>query len=300
MARREIGMAEIGRLGDVEQADVLRALRSITDGRIFDLDAGRYSGMPQSPVHPKFTILAHRTPAGTVVQGDFADVLDPTGQPASFRWATEIMVTSMHMGAHLDAFCHLAGEDGTWWGGFRAAEHLGDLGANRVDADSIPPIVLETTILDVARHRGVGLLEPGTTITSEELAEVAQTQGTPISPRTAVLIRTGLMSLWHDPARFDAAGLPGIDEVAARWLVDDCGVVLVGADTPTVEHSPVTDGPSHHPVHDFLLQQRGVHMLESIDLEAISSSEITRGVLICLALRISGATGSMVRPILIT
>jgi kynurenine formamidase len=107
------------------------------------------------------------------------------------------------------------------------------------------------------------------------------------------------MTTWPDSAKFAAASGAGITLEAAMWLAQERGVVLVGSDTPTVEVVPSTIKGNPHPVHDYLLRQQGIHLLENLWLEETSISKVASGVLICLPLKISGATGSMVRPILV-
>ena len=56
----------------ITQEAVAEALRSVREGRIFDLDIGRFTGMPLSPVHVPFTVTTYRTPRGLANQGDQA------------------------------------------------------------------------------------------------------------------------------------------------------------------------------------------------------------------------------------
>jgi kynurenine formamidase len=205
----------------------------------------------------------------------------------------------MHTGTHLDALCHITDGDDTWFGDYAAADCCGDFGATRADAASIPPIVVRGVLLDVAAHRGVDRLQPGEGISAAELQAVAEAQGVTIPPGSCVVVRTGAMSVWPDPDRFLASDGAGIDLEAARWLIDEQDCCVIGSDTSTVEQVPSADPGNPHPVHEFALRRRGVHLLENAYLEDLAADRVHEFALVCLPLKIAGATGSMVRPVAI-
>jgi kynurenine formamidase len=248
--------------------------------------------------HPPFQLTTLRTPRGELVEQDIADVSGP-GNREGFRFVTELMISSMHIGTHIDALCHVVREGEGWFGGFEPDDHLGDHGAARCDAASIPPIVVQATLLDVAGYRGTPALDGGAGIGAAELMAVARHQGTPLGRGEAVLVRTGAMSVWPDAQRYDRLAGAGIDLDAATHLLIDHDVVLVGSDTPAVEQIPSVSDTHPQPVHDYLLRAQGVHLLEYAYLEDLAADRTHRFALICLPLKIQGATASMVRPIAI-
>src|SRR4051812_37584028 len=105
MYMREIDRAERGRLGEVTPSDVVGALHSVVSGRVFDLDPGRYVGMPQWDGHPQYLLTTYRTPHGTRHSRDVP--LLETSNADDLRFFSELMVSSMHVGAHIDALCHV-------------------------------------------------------------------------------------------------------------------------------------------------------------------------------------------------
>lgn len=290
--------AEIGRVGDLGPADVLAALGSASTGRVYDLDAGRFVGMPQWDGHPRFTLTSYRTPHGVRLGGD-VELFAPERNAAGIGMVTELMVTGMHTGTHLDALCHITDADDTWYGGYSAADHCGDFGPVRADAASIPPIITRGVLLDAAGYLGEPFLPRGRGLGRDALAKVADAQGTDIPPKCCVLIRTGLMSLWPDRQRYAATDGAGPDLDGASWLIDDKECAVLGSDTSTVEQIPSADPDNPHPVHHFALRKRGVHLLENAFLEDLARDRIYEFVLVCLPLKIGGATGSMVRPVAI-
>lgn len=299
MPPRRAEPAELGRVGELGPDAVRAALHSASAGRIYDLDAGRFRDMHRWEGHPPFQLSTFRSPRGEVVEGDEPDVSGDRNRDG-FRFVTELMVSGMHIGTHIDALCHIVRDGQGWFGGFDPDQCLGDHGATRCDAATIPPIVVQATLLDVAGHRGVAALRGGEGIGSEELIEVAASQGTPLGRHEAVLVRTGAMSVWPDARRFGELAGAGINLDAAKHLLAEHGVVLVGSDTPTVEQIPSASESHPQPVHDYLLRREGVHLLEYAYLEELARDRSYRFALICLPLKIEGATASMVRPIAIT
>lgn len=112
-----------------------------------------------------------------------------------------------------------------------------------------------------------------------------------------VLVRTGKMAeLRGDRERF-LARQPGIGVDAALWLAER-GMAAYGSDTAGTEPQPVTDWA--RTVHVELLAERGIHLLEWLDLEALATSGRAEFFFVAAPLKISGATGAWLRPVAIT
>lgn len=283
----------VGRVGAITASDVLDALSLVRQGRIFDLDAGRTPGMPQAAVHPPYQLFTYRTPGGFRREGDlWAEGTDDVGM----AFVTELMVSGMHIGTHLDALGH-AGSGDTWFGGFRPDDEVGDHGLLRADAASIPPIVTRGVLLDAAAHRGVDHLPAGSGLDADDLREIAEAQGVAIPRGGAVLIRTGCMVRWDDTPAFDAIATAGPTLDAARWLAEEHDIAVIGSDTATVEQVPSSTPGHPSPLHDYMLRERGVHLLELVWPEDLARAGVHEFCFICLPLKIAGATASMVRPI---
>src|SRR5579864_497325 len=123
-------------LGD---ADVLDALQAVKRGRLYDLAVELSPGMPQWDGHPTYLMTTYRTPHGLRNTRDVPILL--TGNEERFTFMSELMVTCMHVGTHIDALCHILSEDEGWHGGGRPEEELGDFGALKDDAAAIPLMI---------------------------------------------------------------------------------------------------------------------------------------------------------------
>ena len=288
---------EVGLIGELPAERLVEAARLVRQGRTYSLAATRYPGMPLFPGHPPFQVLNYRTPRGIRVTG--ATPWGPVNDAGLGYMAEYIMATS-HSGAHIDALAHMTvGEDSHWYGGGRADDHLTDFGPTYGDAAKMPPFFTRGVLLDAPGFRGVDCLPKGSPIDAAEMEAICAAQGVEVRPWDVVLIRTGYMSLWPDAERMAAHKTAGPDISAAQWLLER-GVVATGTDTETYEVQPAPDpGPTGNPqpVHNLLLIEHGIHLMESLDLEALARDRVYEFLFVALPLKIRGATGSMIDPV---
>jgi len=120
-----------------------------------------------------------------------------------------------------------------------------------------------------------------------------------------VLIRKGTPHYWGEtgadhetPAKHDSAG---ITLEAAKWLVEQKGAVLVGADTSGLEVGADPPLQNHViPVHEYLLLDQGVHVVEFHNLEQLAHDKVYRFTYIATTNRLKGTVaGTALRPIAI-
>ncbi|MDA0990044.1 MAG: cyclase family protein [Verrucomicrobia bacterium] len=129
-------------------------------------------------------------------------------------------------------------------------------------------------------------------ITPEVLQTALDTTGLSIQRGDTVLLYTGTFDkLYPDPAYLTQ--YPGLDVAAATWLVEQ-GVVNIGVDSRSVDHSRQLTPPSVFPVHQ-LLAKRNVNNSENLaNLRAVAGRRFTY---VGLPLKIRGGTGSPVRAV---
>jgi kynurenine formamidase len=280
----------------LSQSDVREALALAVQGRVYDLDCGRFPGMPLFSGHPAFQVLSYRTPRGLINQGDQEWLAD---NEVNFHWQSEMLIGTVHSGTHIDALSHITcGDDHTWHGGGCAERDLGEFGPLRGDATEIPPIIARGVLIDIPGLRGVDALEAHQPIGPQELQEALQRQQVSLRPGDVAMVRTGYLSGWPDAEFIAAHEQAGIDRDAALWLADQ-GVVSVAGDTESVEVLPSTVPGNPHPVHIALLAERGIFIIEMVNCEELARDQIYEFCFVCLPVSIRGATGSMVRPVAI-
>ena len=287
---------EIGRLNLMTPASQAAVLTRLTGGKAYDLSVEYFIGMPswQAAGDPHCRIWMTHTPHGNVVA-------DPLGLGAginghvSYTGAAVSMYT--HMGTHIDALVHF-GLDGKVWNGFSADRHLGDRGWTRGGAENIPPILARGVLIDVAAAKGVDMLPNDYRITRDDLIAALDRQRMALAEGDVVLIRTGRMQRYEDAAAY-MADPPGLGMAAARYLVEEGGAVIVGADNLSFEAFPSEVEGNYVPLHTYLLAQTGTPIIELAYLEELARDQVYEFAFIGGSLKLRGADAAPLRPIAI-
>ena len=272
---------------------VREALGLVRSGRVFDLDIGRFPGMPHHPAQPGFDLATYRSPRG-LRNARLAQNGAPALDGDNFGFVLELVTTSMHMGTHVDALCHVtAGADGHGYGGFKEDEHVGDEGALLLDVAGVPPIIARGVLLDVAALLGCQKLAPGYAIGAEVLGQALARAGVRIRAGDVVLVHTGHLRDWPN---YEFGPEPGLSLEAALWLAG-YQPLAIGADNSAIEVLPSVVPGRVQPVHVELIVERGIYLIEWLGLEELATSGASEFLFICLPLKITGGTGSLVRPV---
>ncbi|MCB1928388.1 MAG: cyclase family protein [Rhodocyclaceae bacterium] len=287
---------EIGRLNLMTPASQAAVLTRLTGGKAYDLSVEYFIGMPswQAAGDPHYRIWMTHTPHGNVVA-------DPLGLGAginghvSYTGAAVSMYT--HMGTHVDALVHF-GLDGKVWNGFSADRHLGDRGWTRGGAENIPPILARGVLIDVAAAKGVDMLPNDYRITRDDLIAALDRQRMALAEGDVVLIRTGRMQRYEDAAAY-MADPPGLGMAAARYLVEEGGAMIVGADNLSFEAFPSEVDGNYVPLHTYLLAQTGTPIIELAYLEELARDQVYEFAFIGGSLKLRGADAAPLRPIAI-
>ncbi len=289
---------QVGALNAMTEETVLAALRGVTQGRAYDLGVTLAKGSFVAPVHASTEVVAYRTPHGLFREG-----LPGFDDPSGVSFNTSVVILSDHAGTQIDGLCHATfGADHHWYNGFRDEEHGRDFGPERAGAQNIPPIIADGVLIDVPRAKGLEELEPSTAIGPDDLEAALDAQGADVRPGDVVLVRTGAMRHWGeagtDHERIAGPNTAGLSLAGARWLTEEKGAMLIGADNSTVEVVPPVDGDNASPVHKYLLVDQGVHMGEHHYLEDLSADGVSRFCYIALVPKVRGTTaGFALRPL---
>lgn len=254
---------------------------------LVDLAQPLHPNIPSSPSHPgyKHALLRRH---GDAVRAD------------GTSGANDLLVLGTHTGTHVDALSHIS-HDGLLHGGVPAAEAQGTGRFTAHGVESIDPALLPGVLLDIPRALGVQRLEPGFPVGPDELSAAAALLpgGADAIPEgAALLVRTGWAQLWNDPHAFIShdPGVPGPDAAGGAWLAA-FGPRFVGSDTTAFEHIPAGEGHSRLPVHKLMLVERGVPIIEMLNLETLAGLGAGRFDFLIAPLPLTGATGSPVRPL---
>jgi kynurenine formamidase len=257
----------------------MELLNLIRKAKVYDLAQPYFVGMPHYPTHPPFLFSLSKK------HGDYL-------APGEVSSAADAFTLGGHVGTHLDALCHFS-QGGKLHGGLEAAGNQSySAGLERLSIDTVVPILRRGVLLDIAGQLGVEALPVDFTITPHHLEAAALDQRIEVEPGDVVLLRTGWGQYWNDPARYlsEVHG-PGPEEPAARWL-SDYGIFAAGSDTIAFEKVPA---PSL-PVHVHLLVDKGIHIMEALNLEELARARVYEFLFVAAPLKIRGGTGSPIRP----
>ena len=254
-------------------------LERLGECRTIDLAQPYYVGMPHHPNHPPFLYGLSKAHGGSVREGVSA--------------AAESIALGGHVGTHIDALCHFSLRGRLFGGADASSSQSYGAGLAVHHVDTIEPIFRRGILLDVARSEGFGVLPEDFVVDASCLERAASRAGLAPEPGDVALVRTGWAAYWGDAARFvNDMRCPGVNREAAVWL-SERGVFAAGSDTIAFEFVPAPTMP----VHVHLLVESGVHIIEALDLETLSSAGAHEFAFVAAPLRIRGGTGSPIRPL---
>jgi kynurenine formamidase len=272
----------------------LKVLSQIKSGKTYDLSVKYFVGMPSfhSLGDPGYQYWLTHTPHGTIVDNP-NKLGEAMNRKVSYTGDAISMYT--HMGTHIDALNHF-GLNGKIWNGFTPEEHLGDKGWKKTGAETIPPIIARGVMIDVKASKGT--LPKNYRITAKDLQEALKKQRTRLESGDVVVIRTGQAGFYQDAVHY-LDNYPGISLDAVKWLIEDRGVMLLGADNLSFEAFPPEREDNWVPVHTYLLAEKGVMFIEQMYLEELAEDKVYEFAFIAASLKLKGASGSPMRPLAI-
>ena len=260
---------------------------SLLTARVYDLEQPRFAGMPIHSAHkPGYFYSLHRR---------HRDTYKPDTQGP--RSSASGMLTMMeHSGTHLDALCHQAHEL-CLFGGVEVDRVETPAGFTRFGIETVPPLVRRGVLLDVCGHKSEHLLPAKYAITADDFAGCAAAQGVELRVGDVLLVRTGYGALWRgdEQTYLDAAG---VSKSGTVWAAER-NVSAVGADNMAWDMPGERDPESGSNLfaHMYLLTQKGIYIIENLNLEELARDRHWLFAFIAMPLKLEGATGSPVRPL---
>ena len=217
--------------------------------------------------------------------------------PGGASFVKELMEFDVHCVTHVDAFNHRA-EYGV---GYRGANYTAPA-EYPYGANTIPTIKGRGVLIDLPKFVGADVLPFETEISSQLLQDCMFSQGLQqLEEADTVLIRTGHVALWKE-GHFDKyfERCPGLSTEAADWLVDQ-KIMAIGADNFSVEKIPT---PQHwktefYPVHKLCLMEKGIYLIENLDLDELSEKKIYTFLFVGAPSRFGNASGAIINPVAI-
>jgi kynurenine formamidase len=261
---------QLGTLNLVDEAARRRAATSVRVGQAVPLglplseEEGIQSGFVPGRINPRRKMIAVDEP------------LSP--DPEWIRSSEDVVELALQCATHWDSLAHVSYR-GVIYNGY-PADSVTEAGAGRCGIHLVRTLVTRGILLDVARARGVDVLEPGHPISPEDLDAALELARVAIEPGDVVLVRTGQMvhlRLGHaadDPGRDLVAytwPTPGLTMATAEWF-HARDVAAVATDTLPLEVFPGEDGDIYLPVHLLHLVEMGMTQGQNWVLDGLAET----------------------------
>jgi len=197
--------------------------------------------------------------------------------PGGWFYAANALCTPEHGGTHFDAPIHFAAD------------------GSPADAVPLDDLIAPAVVIDVSAQARA---DRNYRLTVDDVRAFEQRHGE-IAKGAIVLLRTDWSERWPnvkdylgDDTPGDASKLafPSYGADAARLLVEERGVALLGVDTASIDYGLSTDFPVHR-----IAAARNVGGLEN--LKGLAQLPPTGATLLALPMKIEGGSGAPVRVV---
>lgn len=294
---------ELGAFNAMSTKSVRAAASLVEQGKVYDLGVSYSRNSYKWPGHSPGEIISFRTPEGVKRQRDLEFTL-PDKNPDRLGWHSCALFMNDNVATQIDGLGHITtGEDNHWYNGFKEEDWGGNWGVRKCSAEGIPPVVARAVMLDIAGLKKVDALPSNYGITVADIDAALAAQKVAINPGDVVFVRTGTLRYWgHDGADHEKIGkhdTAGVTIAAAKYLVENFGVIMIGSDTSGLEVNPAEPGSrSFVPVHSYLLVEQGVYIAEFHYLEDLARDKVYEFCYVGVTNKIHGSTaGFTMRPI---
>jgi len=330
MVRRQMGVPEKfaaiaakvnnwGRWGPADQLGTLnlitdevrrRAARCVTSGKVFPLGLAlsEAEGIQKGIVPGRFNPIRTMSYVGVPLSEDDEWILSNE----------DVVTMPLQCATHWDGLAHVS-YGGRIYNGF-AQSSVTSAGASRCGIHLVESLVGRGVLLDVARAKGVEVLDGGYAIQPEDLDAACELGGVRVETGDIVLVRTGQMVHLKMAGRFPDGGAtvphanmlnfndvlrfmgfaPGLSMATAQWF-HTRDVAAVATDTLSLEVLPCEDPEIYLPVHLLHIVEMGMTQGQNFRLDDLAADCAEDGVytffLDATPLPFTNGLGSPVNPV---
>jgi kynurenine formamidase len=201
----------------------------------------------------------------------------------NLTYMEDTWLSQSHVGTHLDGMGHI-GRGDCYYNQNAMGKFINQNNMTRLGLEHLKSFATRGVIIDMVRvYQAANKLktnaacrkpciDKGTVITPEDLQAGLKLYNVTLREGDAVFIHTGWEDLFLQFPAQNAlynSGEPGIGEAAAKWLIDQ-KVILVGSDTWAVEVFPGESKTKAFSVHQMLLTDNGIHIIENVRTDLIA------------------------------
>ena len=271
---------QTGATNRVTPAVTKAAAAEIQEGKVIVMSYPLTDGIPLFGTRFTKTILTATTLAPGAALGE-----------NQLTYMEDTWLSQSHVGTHLDGLGHIGRKDcyfnQTPMGKFITQNNMTKLGLEHLKSFATRGVLVDM----VKVYQAAGklktnaackkpCLDKGTVITKADLEAGLKMYNVTLREADILIIHTGWGNLFEQYPGQNAlynSGEPGLGKEAANWLVSQ-KIVAVGSDTWGVEVIPGEDPKEAFIVHNILLTDAGIHIIENVrtDLMAAEADQTKR------------------------
>ncbi len=276
---------QVGALNRITAAKTLEASKLVKRGKAMRM------GIETNSKTPAF---APRTFSVTVLTPgqEYGKSLGET----KTNYNDDIIMGWVGIGSQLDGLGHI-GADGVYYNCNKGAEFVTAGGLKKLGIENVPAIATRGVILDMVGLIGQNPVKEGTAFNKKEIDAALARQGNmKIGTGDVVIFRTGWTQLIGKEDQRYGSVEPGLGIEGAQYLAS-LGVVAVGADTWGLEVLPFEVATKVFHVHQILLTQNGIYIMENIVSDQAVADGVYEGLFTLGPSRVTGAVQAIINPI---
>jgi len=278
---------QLGALNNITKDNILAATKLIKQGKKMAMAIETNSKTPAFPP---------RTYSMTIVKPG-----QENGQTlgnTKLSYHDDILQSWVGIGTQLDGLGHI-GIDNTYYNCTPGIEVTGVSGLKKFGMETFPGVATRAVLLDMTALMGKDIIPEGTPFNQPEIEAALKRQGNmKINKGDVVIFYTGWHKLLGVDDKRNGAAHPGLGVQGARYLAN-LGVAMVGSDTWGLEVVPFEkEGQVFH-VHQILLAEFGVFILENVVAQQAIKDGVFEGMITVGPHRTTGSVQAIVNPIFV-
>lgn len=270
---------QTGATNRITPAVTKAAAAEIKDGKVIVMSYPLVDGVPLFGTRFTKTILTAVSLAPGAAFGE-----------NQLTYMEDTWLSQSHVGTHLDGLGHIGRKDCYFnqiaMGKFINQNNMTKLGLEHLKSFATRGVLVDMVKVYQAANKFKGnaackkpCLEKGTVITAADIQAGLKMYNVTLREADIVIIHTGWGDLFEQfPAQNAVynSGAPGIGKDAAKWLISQ-KVVAVGSDTWVVEVIPGEDPKEAFIVHNMLITDNGIHIIENVRTDLMAAEAASTG-----------------------
>jgi len=208
----------------------------------------------------------------------------------NLTYMEDTWLSQSHVGTHLDGMGHI-GRGDCYFNQIAMGKFINQNNMTKLGLEHLKPFATRGVVIDMVKvYQQAGklktnaackkpCLDKGTVITAADLQAGLKMYNVTLREGDIVVIHTGWGDLFEQYPAQNAlynSGEPGLGKEAAAWLISQ-KIVAVGSDTWAVEVVPGESPKEAFMVHQMLLTDNGIHIIENVRTDLIAAEAAASG-----------------------